>query len=33
MKQKIWAASALLEDGWADAVEIEIDARGAIASI
>ena len=30
---KIWAESALLEDGWANSVEVEIDAGGHIAAI
>ena len=30
---KIWAESALLKDGWADSVEIEIDDGGNIAAI
>ncbi len=33
MKGKIWAASALLADGWTDSVEITIDAAGDIATI
>lgn len=33
MTTKIWAASALLADGWADSVEITIDATGNIATI
>ena len=33
MTSRIWAASALLHDGWANSVEIDIDARGDIASI
>jgi formimidoylglutamate deiminase len=33
MTTKIWAASALLPDGWADAVEITIDDSGNIASV
>ncbi len=33
MTTKIWAASALLSTGWADAVEISIDDNGNIASV
>ncbi len=33
MTSRIWAASALLHDGWANSVEIDIDAGGDIASI
>jgi formimidoylglutamate deiminase len=33
MTRKIWAASALLADGWADAVDIGIDANGDIETI
>jgi len=33
MTSRIWAASALLHNGWADSVEIDIDANGNIASI
>jgi len=33
MTRKIWAASALLVDGWASSVEITIDADGNIASV
>ncbi|MDH3630730.1 MAG: formimidoylglutamate deiminase [Gammaproteobacteria bacterium] len=33
MTGKIWANSALLESGWADSVEIKIDATGNIATI
>ena len=33
MTRKIWAASALLDDGWASSVEITIDADGNIASV
>jgi formimidoylglutamate deiminase len=33
MTTKIWASSALLASGWAEAVEISIDANGDIASI
>jgi hypothetical protein len=33
MTSRIWAASALLHNGWADSVEIDIDANGDIVSI
>ncbi len=33
MTQSIWAASALLADGWAKSVQIDIDNGGNIASI
>ena len=33
MTSRIWAASALLADGWASSVEIDIDAKGDISSI
>jgi len=33
MTKKIWAASALLADGWADSVEISVDASGNIETL